>query len=443
MKKILFVTKEDNKRTLKTEEVVDIFEKTDNMDSIRKAVEMAEDRVYATWATVEMKDNDGELIPIENMIKQQETLMERNGPISDMHSNRIVGRTLAYKVLEHPKTKSMGILHLEKIYNDNQVDDTVWKEIQSGERTGSSVGGVSSPVPSFTKDKVTGETARVLDDFAHMETASVDVPANPMALNEAFSVIAKSDSHSVKKPFSGFKDFDDCVRQSQDKDDPEAYCASIMRAVEGKKGEKEDENSERDEKGNDINKLDNNQAIEQNNKGDNMTEDNVKKESESEETLKSVSDRLSILEKKQEEPKEEEKPEEEDKKKAEADEEDENEEEKKKKVKKEEAKGDIEGEADAPQEDSPVVEDSNDKDVFKNKEVMKKFEAKFDKKVEELKTNFVMKADTPFPGTQPVNKADKVFADLPLDLAYGKKKMNYHQVNKANNDHLDRLEGIK
>lgn len=30
-------------------------------------------------------------------------------------------------------------------------------------------------------------------------------------------------------PFAGYQDFADCVRQNQDKDDPEAYCAFIER----------------------------------------------------------------------------------------------------------------------------------------------------------------------------------------------------------------------
>ena len=35
-------------------------------------------------------------------------------------------------------------------------------------------------------------------------------------------------------PFAGYKDFADCVAKNQDKSDPEAYCAVIMRKVEKK-----------------------------------------------------------------------------------------------------------------------------------------------------------------------------------------------------------------
>lgn len=44
-----------------------------------------------------------------------------------------------------------------------------------------------------------------------------------------------------EKPFAGYRNFAQCVRQNQDKKNPEAYCAVIMRSVEGpRKGEGED-----------------------------------------------------------------------------------------------------------------------------------------------------------------------------------------------------------
>ncbi len=35
-------------------------------------------------------------------------------------------------------------------------------------------------------------------------------------------------------PFGGFKDFKDCVSKNQDKDNPQAFCASIQKKAEGK-----------------------------------------------------------------------------------------------------------------------------------------------------------------------------------------------------------------
>lgn len=40
---------------------------------------------------------------------------------------------------------------------------------------------------------------------------------------------------AIGKPFAGYKDFDACVAANSDKDDPDAYCITIMRQVEGKR----------------------------------------------------------------------------------------------------------------------------------------------------------------------------------------------------------------
>jgi len=41
------------------------------------------------------------------------------------------------------------------------------------------------------------------------------------------------------KPFTGYNDFADCVEQNSDKEDPNAYCAAIMHAVEGNSAQTE------------------------------------------------------------------------------------------------------------------------------------------------------------------------------------------------------------
>jgi len=35
-------------------------------------------------------------------------------------------------------------------------------------------------------------------------------------------------------PFGEYKDFDDCVKKNQDKEKPEAYCATIEKKITGK-----------------------------------------------------------------------------------------------------------------------------------------------------------------------------------------------------------------
>jgi len=39
----------------------------------------------------------------------------------------------------------------------------------------------------------------------------------------------------MSMPFAGYEDFDACVVDNADKNNPEAYCAAIQREVEGEK----------------------------------------------------------------------------------------------------------------------------------------------------------------------------------------------------------------
>lgn len=185
--------KKDGEGTYETPEVVQRFLEAQSLEEIRPYVERARERLYATWASVDARDKDGERIPIEDVIAQQDKLLARNGPVTDMHTNRHVGETIAYKVLEHPKTKTIGVLHLNRIWGGelaNPLDDQVWGETQSGERTGSSVGGFNEGRRYVREDN--GMITTVLDGFHQYETANVYRGANPFATNEAVSIVAKS-----------------------------------------------------------------------------------------------------------------------------------------------------------------------------------------------------------------------------------------------------------
>lgn len=184
--------------TLTTSEVIRIFKESQDLDEIKAAVTRASDRIYATFASVDARDKQGEIIPIQDVINQQEILLERGGPVTDNHTNKVVGRTLAYKVLPSEDTGTLGVLQLNQIFNHHVLDDKVWEETQTGKRTGSSVGGQNL---SSSYAMVDGLPTKVLEQFQQFETANVYGPANAYALNQAVSMVAKSDSMSVKPEF--------------------------------------------------------------------------------------------------------------------------------------------------------------------------------------------------------------------------------------------------
>jgi len=282
---------------LETFEVLNIFSNNDNLEEIKAAVRMAKERLFVTWASVDITDRDNEVIPIQDIINQQNILMERDGPITDAHTNKLVGKTLSFKIMTHPSGRH-GVLHLNKIHGHNMRDDVVWTEIKNNKRTGSSVGGFNLS-SRMERDPETGSMRKVLESFNQVETASVMRPSNPLALNEAVSVVAKGSSEvdkqenvgapsdnpnlgaDTEKPFAGFKDFPDCVAQNKDKTDPVAFCSYLQIQTEKACNDfKKKDGVIKEKNENNINKL--------NKRGDNQMEENVTK-AEFSELTKTVS----------------------------------------------------------------------------------------------------------------------------------------------------------
>lgn len=189
MEETLCISKE-NKDTYTTEEVLLCFNNSDNLDEIKSYVEKAEERLFVSWASVEGTDNDGQKIPIGLIIKAQDELMKRKAPIMYRHTNKNVGRTLSYKVSQHPRKGRMGVLHLNLIYNALPIDNETWEDIKSGKLKGLSVGG-QGVIGSKEYNDELKTMVDVYSKFGQFETSTVEDPSNPLALNEAVSLVAK------------------------------------------------------------------------------------------------------------------------------------------------------------------------------------------------------------------------------------------------------------
>lgn len=181
---------------LSTLDVHKVFLSAETIEDIKAAVAMAKDRLYVSWSTVDGVDSAGERIPIEDAIAQARVHIDRGGSISNEHSNDIVGKTLAYRCLMHPETKTVGIFVLNKIHADHEMDEKVWKDIQSRKMKGSSVGGFRAMPPEFEIGP-DGKAVKVIQGFRQNELAVTENPANPFATIEGFSVVAKSDNQLI------------------------------------------------------------------------------------------------------------------------------------------------------------------------------------------------------------------------------------------------------
>lgn len=149
------------------------------------------DRIARGWMTTEVRDKQGDLIPIEEFKRVMNTWMKRGAPINDKHTNKHVGKGLSWHEGKHPRTGKDGIILDYQIFDDYILDDKVWEEIKSHKRTGLSIGGIATQ-PS-TYEKTAGQSTRRLAGLELYEVSSVDNPANQGSQNTHINYLAKSD----------------------------------------------------------------------------------------------------------------------------------------------------------------------------------------------------------------------------------------------------------
>jgi len=163
---------------------------------VTKAMEAihGDERFFEGYLTVEIKDKQGEITIVDELYKVLPIWMDRGAPISDTHSNRIIGKGINYSKTiykdkdgeEYPAIKITG-----KIHKDYELDNEIWKKIKSGEYKGLSFGGAtkSDRDPVTMKD---GSIAYSLKDLEHYEVAVCADPAVPLALITDYNPLAKS-----------------------------------------------------------------------------------------------------------------------------------------------------------------------------------------------------------------------------------------------------------
>ena len=138
-------------------------------------VKDSDERLIEGMANVEVKDLQGDYIPIDVMKRAMIKFMERSGALNYRHTNHIIGKVLSFWV-DEDKSGRKGVKILAKIYNDDELMDKAWDEIRKGELKGFSIGGVAK-----SRD---GEE---LKEISIHEISVVEKPANPEALIESMT----------------------------------------------------------------------------------------------------------------------------------------------------------------------------------------------------------------------------------------------------------------
>jgi len=160
-----------------------------------------DERFFEGFLTVEMKDRQGEITVVDELYKCLPIWMDRGAPITDTHSNRVVGKginfmktTFESEGVTYPAIKITG-----KIHKNYELDASIWDKIKSGEYKGLSFGGATKTnrSPKVMKD---GSIAYELKDLEHYEVAVCRDPAVPLALITDYNPIAKAVAEGEELP---------------------------------------------------------------------------------------------------------------------------------------------------------------------------------------------------------------------------------------------------
>ena len=147
-------------------------------------------RIFQAWGSGEVKDLDGEILPISEFKKFMPIYMSRGAPLMLRHSSKAVGKILNYEFKE-VKPGVEGVFITGQLFKDYDLDNATWNEVKSGKLGSISFGGTAQK-KSAKMDKNTGEKADVLSGIDGFEFSLVEQPANPLANMTFVNTLAKS-----------------------------------------------------------------------------------------------------------------------------------------------------------------------------------------------------------------------------------------------------------
>lgn len=154
------------------------------------------DRIFESGISFEIKDRQGDIIPLDDVERAIVGILKRGGNLMDNHTNKQVGKVLSYKpdVTIDPETGNevQGFSGVFQIFDDYAHDDDIWNGIKNMTKTGISLGGEN--YDSQYDGERNAVIRRAVDGF---ELSVVDRPANPLALIRQFNAVAKSDNKNL------------------------------------------------------------------------------------------------------------------------------------------------------------------------------------------------------------------------------------------------------
>lgn len=147
-------------------------------DAWKSLVDAPSSLAVETWASVEVRDADGELVPVKTIADNMDRFIQNGGTIHDSHTNVVVGSAWGWEERKHPDTGQDGIVLYFNLNHDGEVAERARDEILSGKKQAVSIG-AEAPRGGYKCDDRGCYVERDVTDL--YEISICETPANPEA----------------------------------------------------------------------------------------------------------------------------------------------------------------------------------------------------------------------------------------------------------------------
>ena len=168
------------------------------VDAWMSMVDAPSSLAVETWGSVEVRDADGELVPIQTIADYADKFIENGGLMHDSHSNVPMGTVWDWELRKHPDTGQDGIVFYFNVYRDGEVFERARDDILSGRKNAVSIG-AEAPRGGYKCDDRGCYVERDVTDL--YELSICETPANP----EAYFINVGKDIAKAKTPMTGEK----------------------------------------------------------------------------------------------------------------------------------------------------------------------------------------------------------------------------------------------
>lgn len=166
------------------------------VDAWMSMVDAPSSLAVETWGSVEVRDADGELVPVDTIAEYADKFIENGGLMHDSHSNVPVGTVWDWEIRKHPDSGQDGVVFYFNIYRDGEVFERARDDILSGRKNAVSIG-AEAPRGGYKCDDRGCYVERDVTDL--YELSICETPANP----EAYFINVGKDIAKAKTPMEG------------------------------------------------------------------------------------------------------------------------------------------------------------------------------------------------------------------------------------------------